>query len=134
MSEENVEVLKRAEEAYNRRDLEALKGLTSPDYEFAPYLATLIETTTYWGHEGLHKYFADADAVWKEINVRFDDVRDAGDGLIFASGELSGRGRASGLEVRVPLGCVAEVRDGKLTRLKSYETVAEALEAAGLPE
>jgi ketosteroid isomerase-like protein len=134
MSEENVEVLKQAWEAFNRRDLETLKELTSPDYEFGPYLGTLIETTTYWGHDGLDKYFADADTAWEEINVRFDDVRDVGDGLVFASGELYGRGRASSLEVRAPLGCVAEVRGGKLARLKSYETVAEALEAAGLSE
>jgi hypothetical protein len=30
--------------------------LSSPDFEFAPYLATLIETTTYRGGDGLRKY------------------------------------------------------------------------------
>ena len=134
MSEQNVELLTRALEAFNERDMETLVKVTSPDFEFAPYLATVIETTTYWGHEGLDKYFADAESAWKEIHVRFDDLRDAGDALVFASGELYGRGRASGLEVRVPLAWVAEVRNGKVTRLQSYETKAEALEAAGLAD
>ena len=134
MSEENVEVLKRSVEAYNRRDMDTLMDLVSPDYEFAPYLATLLETTTYRGHEGLRRYFEDADSTWEEIQIRFDDVRDAGGGLVYASGQLYGKGRASGLEVQVPLACVAEVRDGKLTRLQSYEKAQEALEAAGLSE
>jgi ketosteroid isomerase-like protein len=108
--------------------------LTSPNFEFAPYLATLIEKTTYWGHEGLRKYFADAESAWEEIHIRVDDLRDAGDRLIYSSGELYGRGRASGLEVQVPLAWVTEISDGKLTRLQSYQTAAEALEAAGLSE
>ena len=132
MSEENIEVLKRSVEAYNQRDMDTLLDLASPNYEFAPLLATVIETTTYRGHEGLRKYFEDADSTWGEIQVRFDDVRDAGGDLVYACGELYGKGRASGLEVQVPLACVAEVRDGKLTRLQSYETADEALKAAGL--
>jgi ketosteroid isomerase-like protein len=132
MSEENIELLGRAVEAFNQHDMEALVELTSTDFEFMPYLATLIETTTYLGHEGLDKYFADAESAWEEIHVRLDDVRDAGHGLIYSSGELYGRGRASGLEVRVPLAWVSEISDGKLTRLQSYQSAAEALEAAGL--
>ncbi|MDX6615859.1 MAG: hypothetical protein QOD60_950 [Solirubrobacterales bacterium] len=134
MSEENIELFSRAVEAFNQRDVETLVEITTPDFEFVPYLATLIETTTYWGHEGLKEYLADADSAWEEIHVRLDDVRDAGDGLIYSSGELYGRGRASGLEVRVPLAWVSEISDGNFTRIQSYQTVAEALKAAGLSE
>jgi hypothetical protein len=40
--------------------MEALVKLASPDLEFVPYLASLIETTTYRGHDGLLSYFGDA--------------------------------------------------------------------------
>jgi ketosteroid isomerase-like protein len=134
MSEENVEIIRRSVEAFNRADLETLDVLTSEDFDFSPYLATLIEATTYRGHEGLRQYYEDAQAAWEEIQVRIDDPREVRDGVLYFSGELYGRGRASGLEVRVPLAWIAEIHDGKVTSLRSYQSEAEALEAAGLQE
>jgi ketosteroid isomerase-like protein len=132
MSQENVQIVRRAVDAFNRRDLARLEGLSSPDFEFAPYLATLIETTTYRGRDGLRRYFADAGAAWEDIEVRLsDDLRDLGEHIVFF-GELRGRGRASGLEVQVPLAWVAQIHEGKLTLLNSYEDVADALKAVGL--
>jgi ketosteroid isomerase-like protein len=133
MSQENVELIRRGVEAFNRRDLDTLFELLSPDVEFIPYLANLIETTTYHGHAGLRSYFEDADAAWEEIHVRVDEVREAGDQLVWF-GELSGRGRASGLEVRLPLAWIGEVTAGRITRIQSYETREEALAAVGLSE
>lgn len=133
MSAENVELVRRAVEAFNRRDLDTLFELTSPDVEFVPYLANLIETTTYRGHAGLPRYFEEADSAWEEIHVRVDETRDRGDVVVWF-GELSGKGRASGLELRVPLAWIAEVRKGRITRIQGYKTQAEALKAVGLSE
>jgi ketosteroid isomerase-like protein len=134
MSEENVEIVRRAVEAFNRADIETLEELTSEDWEFSPYLASLIETTTYRGHEGLHKYFEDAQAAWAEIQVRLDAIREVRPCVLYFSGELYGRGRASGLEVRVPLAWVSQIHEGKVTSLRSYQSETAALEAAGLSE
>jgi ketosteroid isomerase-like protein len=132
MSQENVEIVRRAVQAFNERDLARLDELSSPDFEFAPYLATLIETTTYRGRDGLRRYFEDAGAAWEDIQVRLsDDFRDLGERIVFF-GELCGRGRASGLEVQVPLAWVTEIHEGKLTLLHSYENPADALNAVGL--
>jgi ketosteroid isomerase-like protein len=134
VSEENIGTLvRRWSQAFNERDMDALLKLTSSDFEFFPYLASLIETTSYRGHDGLLRYFGDADAAWEEIQVRQAEVRESGDCTI-SFGELRGKGRASGLEVRVPLAWVGEWHDGKLVRLKTYTSRAEALEAAGLQE
>jgi ketosteroid isomerase-like protein len=127
---ENVDVFRRSLAAFNRRDLETLETLTSEDFEFVPYLASLIETTTYSGHAGLHKYLEDADAAWERIEARMDEMREVADGVIYASGKLHGRGRTSGLEVDVPVAWLAEFRDGKLARLRSYQSEADALAAA----
>ena len=134
MSGENVDLVTRWAQAFNERDMNALLDLTSPDFEFVPYLATLIETTVYRGHEGLRKYFKDADAAWEHIAVRLDDVREVDDRLTVSLGELEGKGRASGLEVRVPLAWVGESDAGKVVRLTTYESEAEALEAVWLSE
>src|SRR5688572_21485320 len=114
MSRENVEeVVHSWGQAFNERDLDALEDLTSPDFEFVPYLASLVETTTYRGHVGLRDYFEDADAAWESVEVRVDEVREVGD-LVVMLGELYGKGRASGLEVRLPLAWVGAVEAGKL--------------------
>jgi ketosteroid isomerase-like protein len=134
MSQENVEIVRRATEAFNQRDLDALFEQTSPDFEFIPYLTTLIETTTYRGRDAFHRYFEDADAAWKQIHARLDDVREVGEGLIYASGEIHGEGRASGLEVQLPLFWLCAVHNGKLTRVQTYESAAAALRAAGVSE
>jgi ketosteroid isomerase-like protein len=132
MSSENAEVVRRAAEAFNERDVEALVELTSADFVFRPYLGALLEGSTYTGHEGVRKYFADAGEAWAGIKIRIDAIRDFGDRLILET-ELYGQGRASGLEVRVSLAWIAELRDRKVTRIQAYEQVADALAAAERP-
>jgi ketosteroid isomerase-like protein len=128
--EGDLEVVRRAVDAYNRRDLHALTSLTTDDFEFVPYLTTLIEKTTYHGHKGWVKYFQEADAAWTDIHVRLDDARELLEGVMYGSGEISGEGRASHLEVRVPLYWIAAAREGKLCRMQAFDSEADALRAA----
>jgi ketosteroid isomerase-like protein len=107
--------------------MDALHGLIGPDFEWTPYLAALIETTVYRGHDGVQRYFDDADAAWESIQVRLDELREIDDRIVVL-GELHGQGRASGLEVDVSLAWIGEARDGKLVRL---ETQRAELRAAG---
>jgi ketosteroid isomerase-like protein len=131
MSSENVELVRRFTQAFNERDMDALHGLIGPDFEWTPYLAALIETTVYRGHDGVQRYFDDADAAWESIQVRLDELREIDDRIV-VFGELHGQGRASRLEVDVSLAWIAESRAGKLVRLETYSTKGAALEAAGL--
>jgi ketosteroid isomerase-like protein len=128
--EANVELVRRAVDAYNRRDLDVLASLTTDDFEFVPYLTTLIEKTTYHGHKGWVKYFQEADSAWKQVHVRLDEARQLQGGVMYGSGEITGQGRASGLEVRIPLFWIAAIRDGKLSRMHIFENEADALRAA----
>jgi ketosteroid isomerase-like protein len=128
--EANVDLLVRAIDAYNRRDLHALTQLTTDDFEFVPYLTTLIEKTTYHGHKGWVKYFQEADAAWSHVHVRLDDARELLEGVMYGSGEISGEGRASRLEVRIPLFWIAGIRDGKLSRMQAFDSEGDALRAA----
>jgi ketosteroid isomerase-like protein len=112
--------------------MEALAELTTDDFEFVPYLGSLIEANVYKGFDGLRKYFEDSHAAWEELRVRQAEVREVNDRTI-SFGELRGRGRASGLEVQVSLAWVGDWRDGKLARLVTYTNKDEALAAVGLP-
>jgi ketosteroid isomerase-like protein len=134
MSEEDVEIFRRHVAAFNDRDLDAMADLSTEDFEFIPYLAAVVEkTTTYRGRDGLLQYLEEADAAWETFEGRVDEIRDLGDRAV-AFGEIRGRGRSSGLDVRVPLAWVVDFHNGKLRRVRSYGDRKEALEAAGLEE
>jgi ketosteroid isomerase-like protein len=65
--------------------------------------------------------------------VEFQEIRDLGDQLV-AIGSLRTRGKESGAQTESPWGAVAEYKNGKVTRLRTYLDRNEALEAAGLRE
>ncbi len=134
MSQENVEAFKRAVDAYNRRDAEALLEELDPEVEWHPALQTMFggKATVYRGHEGVRELLRDLDEALAEIHIEFSEIRDLGDQVV-AIGRVRTRGKASGAETEAPLGSVADrVRNGKPTRIRTYLDPKEALEAAGL--
>ncbi len=135
MSQENLEAFKRAVEAYNRRDVEALLRELEPEVEWHPALEVLLggETTVYRGHEGVRELLRATDETLGEIHVEFSEIQDLGDRIV-AIGLLRTRGKESGAETESPVGYVAELKDGKTIQIRTYLDPKEALEAAGLSE
>jgi ketosteroid isomerase-like protein len=58
MSQENVEIMRHALEAFAAADVERLLQFTDPDLEFEPHLAML--EGNYRGHGGIREFMADA--------------------------------------------------------------------------
>ena len=81
----------------------------------------------------MRAYFADVDSAWEEFRMIVDEYRDLGD-RVLTLGRLEGRGRGSGAAVDTPQGGVADIRDGKVSCVRSYLDHGEALRAAGLTE
>ena len=135
MSRENVDAFKRAAEAYNRRDVEALLETLDPEVEWHPALQSLLqgETTVYRGHDGIREFFRDMDDVLDEIDAEYAEIRDLGDRIV-ALGRVRTRGKMSGAEVESPVGTVIDFQNGKAIRIQNYFDPKEALEAAGLTE
>ena len=135
MSRENVEQTKRAADAYNRRDVEALLKELDPEVEWHSALSILLsgKATVYRGHGGVREWFRELDEVLDEIHVEYTDIRDLGDRVI-AIGRIRTRGRGSGVATESPIAMVSDTRNGKSVRVRSYLDPAEALEAAGLSE
>jgi ketosteroid isomerase-like protein len=63
MSRENVEQTKRAAEAYNRRDVEAMLEELDPEVEWHSALSILLsgKATVYRGHDGVREWFRELD-------------------------------------------------------------------------
>jgi ketosteroid isomerase-like protein len=135
MSQEDIEGFKRAVEAGNRRDYEAVLEELDPEVEWHPALLASLEgrPTVYRGHEGVREWFRDIEELFEELQTEFSEIRDLGDRLI-AIGTIRTRGRASGAKTESPIAYVTEYKDGKAIRIWTYLDPKEALEAAGLRE
>ena len=135
MSQENVEIVYRARDAFNHRDLEALAEMTHDDLEFSSVL-TAVDAggSTYHGPKTWATYFARMDDAWGDWRVADFRAFDAGDDRVAAVFRLVGTGKSSGARVDRLIGLVYQLRDGKLWRMQSYLEPTEALEAAGLSE
>ena len=135
MSQENVEVFRRATDAYNRRDVEAMLATVDPEVEWRPLLPVLLggKATVYRGHEGVREGVRELDEVFSELEAEQSEVRDLGEQVI-AIGHFRGRGRESGAKTETAIVWLVEFKNGKAIRVREYLDPKEALEAAGLRE
>ncbi|MGC1850903.1 MAG: nuclear transport factor 2 family protein [Solirubrobacterales bacterium] len=136
MSQENVESFKRALDAYNSRDVEAMVQELDPEIEWHSAISILLseESTVYRGHEGIRDLFREEfNDVLTEIHVVYSEIRDLGD-RVLAMGRIWMRGRDSGVETESRIALVSDISNGKTTWIHSYLDPQEALEAAGLSE
>jgi ketosteroid isomerase-like protein len=133
MSQENLETLQRGAEAYNARDVEGVLAVLDPDVEWHDVFTMMLggQATTVWGHRGVRALMRDQDEVFDSFHAEYSDVHDLGDQVV-AVGMLRTRGKESGAETESPVGSVAEFKNGKITRLRTFLDPAEALEAVGL--
>jgi hypothetical protein len=106
MSAENIEVVRRLIEAWNRNELERVVPLE----RVAPFLdrgvifdATrrMINPKTYAGIGGIQAMLAERDEVWGEFRMEPDEFVDAGDRVV-AIGRWVGKGSAAGWKSTSP--------------------------------
>ena len=135
MSQENVEIVGRLVDAWNRQDLEAMLALTDPEAEYvnAP---TAVEPGTRRGHDEM---VAVLRKQWEGIPgalLEIDRFHDRGDEII-TEGRISRTMPGSDARISTPGLISWKFSDGKLIRLEQLGAGPEfpdALKAAGLSE
>ncbi|HXF00938.1 MAG TPA: nuclear transport factor 2 family protein [Solirubrobacterales bacterium] len=132
MSQENVEIVRRVFDAFNRRDIAAFIELLDRDVEWVPVLAVL-EGSVYRGHADIRRWIKDLDTDWEFFEVYYEELRDLGD-RVLVFGHWRARGRASGIEVENPGTYLYEINGGKVVSMRTFTDRVEAFEAAGLSE
>ncbi len=135
MSQENVELIEGAIDAFDRHDPDTLETLCHEDFEFISVLAVVdADDATYRGVKAWADYFKAVDEMWSDWHTADVRIFDAGDDHLACLFRLVGTGRASGVPVDRAVGITYEIREGKLWRMRSYPIPSEALEAVGLSE
>ena len=132
MSQENVETLRRAYEAYNRGDLDVAVADISPDSEYVPIGAVPGFRDALPGPEGYKRILAWLRDAFDDAHVDAE-LTDAGD-QVLASLTVRGRGKQSGLETTREFWQVWTFRDGKAVHGRGFMDREEARKAAGLSE
>lgn len=134
MSQENVELVRRAMEAHRSgAAVEDLVAFWDPDCEYTSVMAA-VEPDTYRGHDGVRRYLRDIAARWAEWRTEPEDVFELGADRVFASFRFFAVGKDSGAPVEARLGSVFVLRGGRLVQGRTYPSRDEALEAARLLE
>jgi uncharacterized protein len=132
MSQENVEIVKRAYQAWDRRDMAAVLGECHPDIEWWER-EDVPDPTVHRGLDAVGARFAELDDVWIGLTLEPREFIDAGD-FVVVMFCLTGRGRASHAPIAENEVQAFRLRNTKIIELREYSDKAEALKAVGLAE
>jgi ketosteroid isomerase-like protein len=132
MSEENLNIVRRATDAYNRGDLDSLVENWAPDAVVDWSRSHGFEAGVYRGHGEIRKFVRRFRESFDEVRVELlDDPVEVEDGVLVVDNVTYMRGRG-GIEVQARSAWLITIRDGKQTSLTLYQERQEALEAAHL--
>jgi ketosteroid isomerase-like protein len=135
MSQENVEVIRRAVEAVNRRDGDAFVATASPDVEWEDSVFWSEVPRIYRGTAELRDWFNQVVLVpWESLHCEVVDITEVADDCVFFGLVLTARGKDSHVETQQRAWSVTWIADGQVTRRQVFLERADALEAAGLRE
>jgi ketosteroid isomerase-like protein len=126
----NAEVVERLIKAFSEGDVDAALAELDPEVELVPIRAQL-EGTNYRGHEGYRRVLADFEEDWGELRLIPEQLRESGD-RVLVTGRMLAKGKASGVELDIPLALLYQLRDRKVVRLESFADPDEGIRAAGI--
>ena len=132
MSQENVEIVREANAAFNRRDLDHWIEFFDPEIEYHD-TPEFPDGGMHLGREGFRRHVESYLDAWSDASVEVD-ARAVGKQVV-GRVRYTGAGMASGIEVETPeFGALYDFRAGRIRRVRQFTTYADALEAAGLRE
>jgi ketosteroid isomerase-like protein len=132
MSEENVEVVRRALTALDRRDVEAYLEVVSPQIELITFASPLQGQGPITGHEGIRDYFHELWSYSEASQLQVEEIR-AVEERVLAFFVITAIAQQS-MQTSVRAAGVYDLEHGKIRRAHIFSDRTEALEAVGLTE
>ena len=131
MSQENVEIVRRGTDAYNRGDLDGILESWAPDAVLDWSNSRGFDAGVYRGHGEIRAHWQRLLTTFDEVRIELVDPIELEDGVLVVDNLAYLQGR-DGIEVQARSTWLITIRDGQTTSLTLYQTRREALEAAGL--
>jgi ketosteroid isomerase-like protein len=132
MSQENVEVVKVAYEAFARGGLDRYMEHFTDDVVYR--VENQPQPGPIDGKDAVRSWLQDWIDMFDEFWLEPVELIDAGGDTVVAVERFGGRAKLSGVETDQIIGDVVTIRNGKIARGHEYPTREQALEAAGLSE
>ena len=129
MSEKNVEIVRRATEAYSRGDLDEALASWSADAVLDWSNSRGLEAAVVRGRDEIRAYMEQFLEAFEEVRIELEDVFEADEGVVIVENLAYFRGR-DGIEVTARSAWVITLQNGCQTSLTLYQSKANALKAA----
>jgi ketosteroid isomerase-like protein len=133
MSEENVEVIRTAYDAFERGDLDAVSQLQSPAIEWQTSVED-PDAATHRGRAAVRRYIEGYMETFPGLRAELEECVEAPGDRVLATVRYTGRARASGMEMDWRQWLIYTFKDGLIVRSEEYFDCDQALDAAGLRE
>src|SRR5213082_3504072 len=98
MSQENVEIVGKAIEAWNQREVDLWLNYAAPEIEWMPAGPAAVERAVYRGYDEVRKGIEAAWETWDRFEFHESEVRDLGESALWL-GRVKMRGSTSGVEL-----------------------------------
>ena len=129
MSEQNVEIVRRAYAALAQHGVEGVSAFADPEFEMTTPPSLASEPDTYRGYEGVRRWFGSFGDAMEEVYLEGEEFIPVGDKVLVQT-MLHARGRTTGIETEQRAFLVWTLRDGLLTRVQTFVEREEAVQAA----
>jgi ketosteroid isomerase-like protein len=132
MELQQVDVVRRAIDAFNERDLDAALRDLDPDGEIDWSRSRGLDAGIYRGYDACRNFWSSFLDMFCRVTVAAHEFIDSGDHVVVPNRtRMWGR---DGIEVATRSVYVVTLRHGRIVEWVLYQEKAEALEAVGLPE
>jgi ketosteroid isomerase-like protein len=135
VSRENVEIVRRGFDAFNRgADFDRwVSEFVDPEIEYHTSVED-PDAAIHRGHEGYRRYVEQWQESFDDFHADVEEYIAVGDDRVFTWVRWTGLGRGSGVRADWHLAMIYTLRNGKVVRGDEYFDRAEALKAVGLEE
>jgi ketosteroid isomerase-like protein len=131
-SRTNIEVVRKAIDAFNECDLDAALALVDSQAELDWSRSLGVEAGVYRGYDACRRFWTNLIDTFERVTVDVAELIDAGDHVVAPNrARMWGR---DGIEVAARSVLVVTFRDGRIVRWTLYQEKPDALEAPGLGE
>jgi ketosteroid isomerase-like protein len=129
MPQENVEIVRAAYAAFNRRDWDQVFSEADPEIELTVEVLP-DDPGTRRGRKAVQARLEEALAVWDAWSYELDDLRESGEQVV-ALLRIRARPKGTTADIENRVGHVWTLRDGKVVSIHLFPSREQAFEAAG---
>jgi taurine dehydrogenase small subunit len=130
--EQNVKVIRRSIDAFNRRDIDGILQFYDPEAEVDWSQSLGVEAGIYHGRQAVREFWSTFFEAWERLFISAEEFIGCGESVVLPTRpRLWGR---DGMEVEAYGVFIVTLRHGRIVQWRLFRERGEALKAAGFEE